>query len=81
MNKEIDLIIPLFPDFKQKIDFLFQTDENFRDICEEYRLCTGRLLELKREEKNNGVSIQEYEDLQQSLKQELLEQIIQNKNC
>ena len=39
MQKEIDHIIQLFPVFKQKIDFLFQTDENFRDLCEDYLLC------------------------------------------
>jgi hypothetical protein len=81
VNKEIDPIIQLFPDFKQKIDFLFQTDENFRDLCEDYLLCVGNALTLKKDAKNTKEQIEEYKELQLSLQQEILERITQIKNC
>jgi hypothetical protein len=81
MQKEIGPIIQLFPDFKQKIDFLFQTDENFRDLCEDYLLCVGNALTLKRDTNNSKEQIEEFEEIQLSLEQEILERITQIKNC
>lgn len=80
MNKNIVSIVQMFPDFEEKIDFLFQTDENFRDLCSDHILCAGMVHEMKNRLSKNTAEIDEYRDLQQKLQEEILQMILKNKN-
>lgn len=75
MQTKIKSIIRIFPDFEEKIDFLFQTNENFRDLCADYILCAGTVQELKNTMSGNSEQINEYEELQLSLQEEILQLI------
>jgi len=66
MHKEIIPIIQIFPDFEEKIVFLYQTDENFRDLCSDYMLCTSMVIDEE---------IGEFKELQGSLEEEILKMI------
>ncbi|MDW5290588.1 hypothetical protein [Formosa sp. PL04] len=76
MHKNVDYIIQLFPDFEEQIDFLFQTDENFRDMCSDYMLCKSMIQELKNKKIIHSEDFTEMEALQQSLKEEIEVQLI-----
>ena len=71
MHKKMISIVQLFPDFEEKIDFMFQTDENFRDLCSDYMLCASMVLDE---------NIDEYRELQGELKAEILKEILKNSN-
>ena len=75
MYKKIDSIIQLFPDFEKKIDFLYQSDENFRELCSDYMLCTSMVQQRKNEINKNAAEIAEFEDLQRNLEAEILKEI------
>ncbi|MCG2462315.1 hypothetical protein K8352_16255 [Flavobacteriaceae bacterium F89] len=75
MLKNINSIVRIFPDYEDKIDFLFQTDEDFRDLCKDYLLCASNVLEMKTEISNFSAQTREYEDLQRNLEQEILQMI------
>ncbi|GGG47335.1 hypothetical protein GCM10010976_18430 [Bizionia arctica] len=65
-------IVQQFPDFEERIDFLFQNDENFRDLCSDYDLCTSMILQRKIAEHKNKAEINEYETLQLILKEDII---------
>ena len=75
MQKEIDSMVRIFPDFEEKIDFLFRTDENFRDLCSDYMLCAGSMQDMKKESNKYKEQIEEYEELQRDLQQEILQML------
>ncbi len=77
MDENVESIVRIFPDFEKKIDSLFQTDENFRDLCADHILCAAMVQEIK-QKKGKG-KVEEYEDLKQCLEQEILQMISQDK--
>ena len=79
MQKRIVSIFQLFPNFEEKINFLFQNDENFRDLCSDYILCTSMALERKKVQNANEFEIQEYDELQSELEKEILKEILKEK--
>lgn len=79
MNKKIISIVQIFPDFEEKIDFLFQTDENFRDLCSDYILCAAMVQKMKKDPHSEIQIREEYEELQASLEEEILENIMKDK--
>ncbi|PZX55584.1 hypothetical protein [Algoriphagus chordae] len=76
MAENIESIVRVFPLYEEKIDFLFQADENFRDLCKDYLLCAGNVLEMKKKADSYSAEIEEYEELQRNLEQEILHIII-----
>jgi uncharacterized protein YdcH (DUF465 family) len=79
MDERLDSIVRMFPDFEEKIDFLFQTDETFRDLCADHILCAAMIQELEQKQKKDNGKLKEYEDLKQCLEQEILQMIAQYK--
>ena len=76
MHKEIVSIAQIFPGFEKKIDFLFQTDENFHDLCSDYVLCTSMLHKGQKELNIGNQKINEFKDLQRELENEIREEIL-----
>lgn len=75
MHKKAHSIVQLFPDYEEQIGFLFQSDENFRDLCSDYLLCISMVLERKNDINKKQEEITEFEDLQRNLKAEILNEI------
>lgn len=73
-------IIQMFPDFEEKIDFLFQTDEDFKDLCSDHILCVAMLQDAKNRLSKNAPEIQEYKDVKQKLEQEILDIILKTRH-
>lgn len=80
MNTKIISIIQIFPDFEEKIGFLFQTDENFRDLCLDYILCASMALEMKNDAPKIDAKLMEYEELQRNLEEEILQRIMKDEH-
>ena len=80
MDENVDSIVRMFPGFEEKIVLLFQTDENFRDLCADHLLCAAMVQEIKQKQKKGNGRLEEYEDLKQCLEQEILQMIAQEKN-
>lgn len=79
MDKEIKSIVQMFPDFEEKIDFLFQTDQNFRDLCSDHLLCAAMVQDIKDGLIDLPLELEEYEDLRRKLEQEILQMIKRQK--
>lgn len=75
MQKKTNPIVQLFPGFEMKIDFLLQNNENFRELCADYILCTTMVLDRKNEMNKNTAEIAEFEDLQRNLEEEILKEL------
>ena len=75
MHKIRNSIVQQFPDFEEKIDFLFQTDENFRDLCSDYLLCISMILVRKNNIESDKMEIGEFQHLKKDMKEEILKEI------
>lgn len=80
MHNKIVSIVRIFPDYEEKIDFLFQTDENFRDLCLDHILCASMILKMNNEPNRRTAEIKEYEEVQQNLEEEILQMISKDNN-
>lgn len=80
MQEKFNSIVRIFPDLEEKIDFLLQTDENFRDLCSDHILCVAMVKSMRARLTENTAGIEEYEDLQRNLEQEILETIMKDKH-
>jgi hypothetical protein len=80
MQEKIKSIVRAFPDYEEKIEFLFMNDASFRELCTDYIFCASKILDMKKELGNYGAQIEEYEDLQWQLEQEILNLVITNRN-
>lgn len=78
MEKDVKFITQIFPDFEEKIHFLFQTDEYFRELCTDHLLCADMVRKMKAEKDKNSEKMAEYEDLQNALEQEIIQAISKN---
>ena len=76
MPKEIISIVQQFPEFEERIDFLMQVDENFRDLCKDYILCTSMVLKRKKENNKIVEETEELEELQREMEKEILHEIM-----
>jgi hypothetical protein len=72
MQINIHSIVQIYPDFEEKIERLFLTNANFREVCKDYIFCASFVLDLKKEMDKNKEQIDEYEDIQLHLEQEIL---------
>ncbi|MDN3723557.1 hypothetical protein QRD02_04125 [Aequorivita sp. SDUM287046] len=80
MEKSIHSIVSLFPDFEERIEFLFESDENFRDICKDYILCTSYIMEQKKNSNKYRIQLEEYEDVKQNLEEEIFRMLSKNES-
>jgi hypothetical protein len=73
MQEITNSIVRLFPDFEKKINFLLRTDENFQDLCNDYVLCTIKVVEMKKAINHYETKMEEYLDLKGNLEQEIFQ--------
>jgi hypothetical protein len=68
MPSSLQLVSEQFPNLRERVACLFERDETFRELCEDYEACT---LALDRQESNEGLK-REYRALRLRLETELL---------
>ena len=64
----LTLVVEQFPDLRQEVARLFERDDVFRELCEDYEACS---LALARQESNDALR-REYAALRLRLETELL---------
>lgn len=79
MQKNMHKIILIYPDFEEKIETLYSTNENFRDLCSDYVLCAKSVHDIKEDLNKYKQQIEEYECLERNLKDEILSMITKEK--
>jgi hypothetical protein len=67
-----------FPSFKEKIDWLITSDEEFMEICGDYLLCYYEIVKLNQMYDQPLVRINEYHELLESLEQEILNHLVRS---
>ena len=80
MENKIVSIIQIFPHFKEKIDFLIHTDEDFQELCLDHILCAAMIVDIKEKLNKHTEEIEEYEELQRNLEEEILQMILKPTN-
>ncbi len=75
MYKKYSDVVQLFPEYEEKIGLQLETDENFRDLCSDYLLCVSMILVRKKEIDKKKEEIAEFEDLQKTMKVDILREI------
>jgi hypothetical protein len=68
MTRPLQLVSEQFPHVRQRVACLYERDELFRELCEDYEVCTQA---LARQESNEGLR-REYAALRLRLETELL---------
>ena len=79
MKEKLSTIIQTFPDFEVTVKWLFENDATFQDLCMDYIICASKLLDLKMEYDKSESQVKEYEDLQLSLEEEMLNLILKRR--
>ena len=70
-HASLTLVIQHFPDLRQEVACLFERDDLFRELCEDYEACS---LALARRESNEALK-REYAALRLRLETELLNRL------
>ena len=71
LNEQLYLIKKKFPDQNERIEELFESNEDFRALCSDYLLCVEHLHRFKKEFGEKKLSIEEYRNVRQELEDEL----------
>ena len=71
LNKQLHLIKQRFPDQNERIEDLFESNEDFRALCSDYFLCVQHLQKFKKEFGEKKLSIEEYKNVRAELEDEL----------
>lgn len=72
MEKALHHILEGFPECRREIIELFNSNENFRSLCEDYLSCLGTLTKFQDNILRNKKMETEYKLLSLDLKQEVL---------
>jgi hypothetical protein len=73
MARSVDLVSRLFPNLGERVAVLYNRDDIFRELCDEYSICLGA---VDRAEASGSPKLRaEYTALQLRLETELLQQL------
>ncbi len=73
IHEKLEAMIKKFPDFKVRIIQLYQNDENFKSLCEDYWLCTTQLAKHKSTIQINTHLEEEYDSMRSTLENDINE--------
>ena len=71
LNEYLKVVKQKFPEEGERIEGLYQSDEDFRALCEDYFSCLQYLNKFKNEAIEKKYSFEEYKDMQEELEKEL----------
>jgi hypothetical protein len=69
--EQLYIIKKKFPDQMERIEELFESNEDFRALCLDYILCIKHLHTFKKEVGEKKLSIEEYRSVRSELEDEL----------
>jgi DNA repair exonuclease SbcCD ATPase subunit len=71
LSKQLNAIKKKFPEQSERIDELYETDEDFRTLCSDYLLCLQHLEKFQKDVGEKKHSLKEYREIQSELEREL----------
>jgi hypothetical protein len=71
LNKQLGVIKHKFPEQSDRIDELFDNDDDFRALCSDYLLCIQNLQQFQREFSEKKRSIKIFQETREELEKEL----------
>ena len=71
LNTQLSVVKKKFPQHSERIEELYEVDEDFRTLCADYFLCVQHLQKFKTEFNEKQHSIEEYKDIKDELEKEL----------
>lgn len=75
MRKELIHTLDRFPEYRTKIQGLYQLNEDFRSLCEDYFLCREQLQKIKTQNLSGKLTQIECQQLCLDLEKELINYI------
>ena len=75
MNAELMCMFEKFPGLREKIESLYEKNDEFQTLCFDYFLCNKTLIQWETNLKKDEKFIHEYLELKRTLESELLRYI------
>jgi hypothetical protein len=72
LNSSVRLLNERFPHVRDRATCLFEQDETFRELCDDYAACVGTVARLEAGDLSSACLRKEYAALQLRLERELL---------
>lgn len=76
MDSRFNAIFERFRDFKEKIAWNIEIDNDFESLCDDYEQCIQLLETLKKEKEQNTCQLAEYLQIKTELEQEVMKYIL-----
>ncbi|HYK44134.1 MAG TPA: hypothetical protein VEV83_03135 [Parafilimonas sp.] len=71
LNAQLRAVKQKFPEQGDRIEQLYEVDEDFRALCADYVLCMRQLVEIEKEFSEKEHSMKEYKNIRRELEKEL----------
>jgi len=71
LSKQLGLIKKKFPEQSERIEELYEADEDFRNLCSDYFLCVQHLQKFQKEFGEKKHTLKEYREIYSELEKEL----------
>jgi len=71
LSKQLQVIKKKFPEQGERIEQLFDKNEDFRALCSDYVLCIKHLQKFKKEYGEKKLTVDEYRNIRSELENEL----------
>ena len=73
LDAQLRAVKQKFPEQGDRIEQLYESDEDFRALCADYVLCIRQLVEIEKEFSEKEHSMKEYKNIRKELEKELHE--------
>ena len=71
LDAQLRAVKQKFPEQGDRIEQLYESDEDFRALCADYVLCIRQLVEIEKEFSEKEHSMKEYKNIRKELEREL----------
>ena len=76
VNAQLYAVKEKFPGLGDRIEKLYESDEDFRTLCTDYILCIQHFEKFKKEFSEKYHTVEEYKDIRSELERELFDLIL-----
>ena len=71
LNAQLRAVKQKFPEQCDRIEQLYESDDDFRALCADYVLCMRQLVEIEKEFSEKEHAMKEYKNIRKELEREL----------
>jgi len=71
LDAQLRAVKQKFPEQGDRIEQLYESDDDFRALCADYVLCMRQLVEIEKEFSEKEHSMKEYKNIRKELEREL----------